>query len=389
MDLKLFFNEAVKRGLVQLVRRKIYYIMMVVAPLLCSLFLLSLMDGGSVTRVPVGVVDLDQSSLSRNIERNLAAMQGVHIIKHYDTYASAEAAVQSGEILGFFLMPADLERSALNAESPKVSYYINYAYFSPASSQYRGFKTVSVLANGGIVKTVLDATGLIDSETTSNILQPIVAHTHALNNPWANYSYYLNASFVPCFLALFILLITSFSIGTELKYGTCREWIDSAGGSMGFAIFGKMWPHTLIFTITGWTIQLIMYRIYGMPLNCNPWHMIIAMFLFVLANQAFALLMMCIVPNFRYGATLCTLFGMLSFSFCAFSMPGETLYPWVNAIGYIMPVRHFFSISIDQALNGIDLYYSRVSYAALIMYPMLPLPLLGRLKHECLNPIYI
>ena len=135
MDLKLFFNEAVKRGLVQLVRRKIYYIMMVVAPLLCSLFLLSLMDGGSVTRVPVGIVDLDQSSLSRNIERNLAAMQGVHIIKHYDTYASAEAAVQSGEILGFFLMPADLERSALNAESPKVSYYINYAYFSPASSQ--------------------------------------------------------------------------------------------------------------------------------------------------------------------------------------------------------------------------------------------------------------
>ena len=117
--------------------------------------------------------------------------------------------------------------------------------------------------------------------------------------------------------------------------------------------------------------------------------MILAMPLFVLANQGFALLMMCIAPNFRLGTTLCTLLGMLSFSFCGFSLPEEAMYPWVRAIGYVVPIKYYFLLSIDQALNGIPFYYSRYYYAALIVFVALPWPLLWRLKRECIKPIYV
>ena len=389
MNWRIFLNEAVKRGLVQLVRRPVYYIFMIVAPLLCGLFLLDLMSPGTISRVPVGIVDLDNSSLSRNIGRNLGAMQSVRIVTRYANYGEAVAAVQRGEVSGFFFIPAKMEEEALDGLHPHISYYINYAYYSPASMQLRGFKTTALLANGAIVKTTLDATGLLSEQTIIAALQPLLTHTHGLNNPWVNYSYYLCASFIPCLLALFVLLMTSFSIGTELKYGTCREWLENAGGSIWFAIFGKMWPHTIIFTITGWTLQLLMYRVYGLPLNCNPWHMIIAMPMFVLANQGFALLMMCITPNFRYGTTLCTLLAMLSFSFCGFSLPTESMYPWVQALGYTVPVKYYFLLSVDQALNGIPLYYSRYYYVALIAFIVLPWPMLWRLKRECIRPVYV
>lgn len=387
--LRLFFNESIKRGLVQLVRRQLYYIVMIVAPILCSLFLLELMSQGAVHRVPVGIVDLDNSSVSRRLERNLGAIEQVHIRQHYTDYNDAIDALQRGDVLGFIYIPAGLEHKTFSGQKPVVSYYINYAYFAPASMQYKGFKTVVLLANGAIAKTSLDATGLLSETTVDAVLQPVLTQVHTLNNPWANYSFYLNLSFIPCLLALFIMLTTSFSIGTELKYGTCREWIASAGRSIEFAIFGKLAPHTFIFTCTGWMIQFLMYRVYGLPLNCNPWHMLLAMPLFVLANQGFALLMMCIAPNFRYGSTLCTLLGMLSFSFCGFSLPEEAMYPWVRALGYVVPVKYYFLLSIDQALNGIPFYYSRYYYVALIVFVMLPWPLLWRLKRECINPVYV
>ncbi len=387
--MRLFFNESIKRGLVQLVRRQLYWLVMIVLPIGCSIFLLDLMKDGGVHRVPVGIVDLDNSMVSRRIERNLMAMQQVDIRQHYTNYDEAIKALQRGDIYGFIVMPERLEHKSLSGQEPVVSYYINYAYFPPASMQYKGFKTITMLANGAIAKTTLEATGLLTDRGVMTLLQPILTQVHALGNPWLNYSYYLNLSFIPCLLALFIMLTTSFSIGTELKYGTCREWIASAGRSIEFALFGKLAPHMFIFTCTGWMIQFLMYRVYGLPLNCNPWHMILAMPLFVLANQGFALLMMCIAPNFRLGTTLCTLLGMLSFSFCGFSLPEEAMYPWVRAIGYVVPIKYYFLLSIDQALNGIPFYYSRYYYAALIVFVALPWPLLWRLKRECIKPIYV
>lgn len=386
--LKQSITESLKRGLVSLVRRPIYFMMMVVMPLLCTYMLLDMMKSGSATRVPVAVVDADNSSVSRRLVRSLSAMNSVNVEAHYASYAQAVDAVRRGRILGFIYIPQGLAERALSGRQPTISYYINYAYYPPASFQYRGFETITVMANGSIAKSVMDEIGM-PAQKLSAGMGGISTHVHGIGNPWANYGYYLGLSFPPCLLALLVMLVTCFSIGTELKYGTCRTWLRSAGGSMGMAITGKLLPQTLIFTAVGWAMQLMMYRIYWLPLNCNPWHMLLAMPLLVVANQGFALAVMCLVPNFRLGTTVCSLLGMLSFSFCGFSVPIEAMYAWVQPLGYVMPIRYYFLLSIDQALNGIPLYYSRLYYAALLAYTLLPVALTWRLKRECLHPVYV
>ena len=304
-----YIKQSLKHGAVSLVRRQVYFWMMVVVPLASSWFFFDLMNEGAVERVPVGIVDLDNTSLSRTLTRNLSAFKTVDVKYHFRNYQEATDAVQRGLVLGFFYIPSDLSEKALSGNKPTVSYYINYAYYTPASTMFKGFKTISVMANGAIVSTALQTLG-VPGPTISATLQPVLTDVHALNNPWTNYSYYLNNSFVPCFLALIILLVTAFSIGTELKYGTCRQWLQEAGDSIIVAITGKILPQTVIFTAMGWFIQLMMYRIYSFPLNCAPSHMLWAMFLFVLANQGWALFVMCVVPNFRLGSMLCTLLGL-------------------------------------------------------------------------------
>ena len=383
-----YIGNSFKRGCVQLVRRPMYFLLMVIMPILCCWFLMDLIKDGSVQRVPVGIVDLDNSSLSRRISRNLNGFQQVNIRHRYNNFAEARDAVQRGEVLGFFLIPEDLEELALAGRQPVVSYYVNYAYYAPASMQYKGFKTISLLVNGGIVQTALRTVGLRD-ESIESALVPYQTHVHMPGNPFTNYNYYLNGTFVPCFLSLFILLVTAFTLGTELKTGLSRQWLKTSGDSMFLALLGKFVPQTVLFTAVGWFIQWMMYRCYDFPLNCNPWNMLVAMFLLVVANQSFALLLYCFVPNFRYGTMLCTLMGMVSFSFTGFSLPQESMYPWVEMLGFTVPIKYYFLITVDQALNGIDLYYSRYYYAALLGFTILPLLMSWHLKKECLNPVYV
>lgn len=382
-----YFKESLKRGCVQIVRRPVYLTMVIMGLLSCW-FLMSLMRNGGVTRTPVGIVDLDHSVISRNLTRNLNAFQMVEVKYHFRDYHEAIDAVQRGEVYGFFYIPADLSQRALAGRQPCISYYINYAYFPSGSMQFKGFKTISVLANGKIVKTALTTVGMSQFEVTSK-LQPISTHIHMIGNPWLNYNYYLNPSFVPTLFSLIVMLLVVFSICSELKNGTSRQWLKDSGDSMGVALMGKILPQTFIMIAAGWLLQYMMYCVYHFPLNCNPWHMLIAMALLVIANQAFAVMACCIVPNFRYASIMCTLLGIITFSFGGFSLPQETMYNWVTALGFIMPVKYYFLIYVDQALNGIELYYSRIYYAALILYILIPVFLKWRLKKECYNPVYV
>lgn len=380
--------DSIIRGWKQLARRPLYIFMMVIVPLASSWFFFDLMKDGVVKRVPVGIVDLDKTDLSRNLTRNLSALPQVSIEKTYGNYNEAIDAVQRGEVFGFFFIPSDFSTKALSGKKPKLSYYINYSFYAPASMQFKGFMTLSVLANGGIVSSVLSTLGL-PRQTISATLQPIVTHCHPLKNPWLSYNYYLSTSFVPCLLALIVMLITVFSIGMEWHAGTSRNWLRTADKSIVLATFTKLFPHTFIFVNVGLWIQYMMYVTYGFPLNCNPWNMIVAMVLLVLASQGFALFVISLVPNFRYASTICTLLGMLSFSFCGFSLPEEAMYSWISPLGYLMPIKYYFLISIDQALNGIDLYYSRYYYVILIGYSLLPATMLWKLRKHCLDPFYI
>ena len=362
--------------------------MMVIVPLVSAWFFFDLMKDGAVQRTPVGIVDLDKSDLSRKLTRNLNAFQQVNIINAYNTYQDAIDAVQRGEVYGFFFIPSDFSTKALSNKKPTLSYYINYSFFAPASMQFKGFKTLTVLANGGIVSNVLTTFGL-PREVVGATLQPIVTHVHPLKNPWMSYNYYLNGSFVPCLLALIVMLITVFSIGMEWHAGTSRNWLRTADNSIVLATFTKLFPQSFIFINVGLAIQYMMYVKYGFPLNCNPWNMIAAMALLVLACQGFALFVISLVPNFRYASTICTLLGMLSFSFCGFSLPEEAMYSWVAPLGYLMPIKYYFFIYVDQALNGIELYYSRYYYVILIAYGLLPITMLWKLRKHCLDPFYI
>ena len=96
-------------------------------------------------------------------------------------------------------------------------------------------------------------------------VQPIVVRNEVMSNPWLNYSAYLTTTILPGILQLMILLLTSYSIGLEIKRGTASEWLRLAKGSMSRALICKLLPQTILFVLSGWIIQGILYGWMGYP----------------------------------------------------------------------------------------------------------------------------
>lgn len=384
---------ALKQSLIlgcrRLVSRKIYFALMVFVPVGFTFFFLSLMHEGLPLRAPVAVVDLDDSSLSRRVVRNLGASELVDIAYRASSYAEGLELVKSGKAYGFFVIPRDFMQNAVGGRPTELSFYSDLAFFVPGTLTYKGFMSTAVTASGGLVKTTLTGSGLLDDRAAGVMLQPMVVDTHLIHNPWTNYSYYLSNSFIPGMYALVIFLITCFSVTTGIKDGTSQSWLAASGGNIYIATFGTLAPQTVVFTLLGWAMQAVFYRFLDFPLHCPAMHMLSAWFLMVVASQAFALFVSGVLVNMRLSLSTLSLLGILAFSLTGFSFPVPQMYPELGAFAYIYPVRWYFLIYVDQALNGFPIYFSRFYYIFLILFTLLPLASLWKLRRHCLAPVYL
>lgn len=382
------FWVTVNRALHQLVSRKIYVVAIIGVPVFCVIFFLNLLSPGLPLKVPTAIVDLDNSQMSRQVTRSLNAMELIDIRDHCNSYIEALDKVKDGSVFGFFVIPTDFQQKALGNDTPTIDYYTNLTYFVPGTLAFKGFKTVAVSTSGAIVKTTLVSAGVSD-DLAGTMLQPMVFQEHPIGNPWLNYSIYLTNSFVPGVIALMVLLVTVFSVCDEIKRGTSVEWLRGAGGSIFTAVAGKLLPQTVIFSVVGILCQSLIFGWSHFPLNCPTWHMILAMVLMVIACQAFALIIAGAIPNLRLALSIVSLVGILSFSVTGFSFPVQSMYGSIGIFSYLIPLRYYFLIYVDQALNGIPLYFSRWYYIALLIFPFVAVLLLGNLKKHCLRPVYV
>ena len=372
----------------RMVSRPLYLFCMVIAPLLTYALFTTMMGSGLPTDIPVGVVDQDNTSTSRMVVRNLDAFQQTAVVAHYPDFHAARVALQRGDIYGFFYVPGGTTDKAIGGRQPRVSFYTNNTYLIAGSLLFRDMKTMSELASGAVARETLYAKGYTEAQAMA-ILQPIIIDTHALNNPWLNYSVYLCNTLLPGVLMLLIFMVTAYSIAVEIKDGTVRDLLHSNGDSIYVVLTGKLLPQTIVFFIMAIAYNVYLYGYLHFPCNSGIGPMLLASFLFVLASQAMGIFMVGVFPTLRLSLSFASLWGVISFSISGFTFPVMAMHPMLQALTNLFPLRHYFLIYVDQALNGYAMIYSWRSYVALLLFVLLPFLIIRRLKKALLTYTYI
>ena len=368
--------------------RPIYFFGMILAPFLTAFLLLYMMAGGLPQDMPVAVVDEDGSATSRALVRSLDAFQSSRVSLRALSMQEALSAMRRGEVYAIYHIPRGLQAHAGSARQPKIHYYTNGSYLMAGSFTFRDMKMLSELASAKVGLQTGQARGRTE-EQIMGAIQPIRVQLEVMSNPWLNYSAYLTTTILPGVLQLMIFLITSYSIGVEIKRRTARSWLAAADGSMVRALLGKLLPHTLIFLFVGWSLQGLLYGWMGYPLQSSWWSMAGAMLALVLSAQSLGAFFVALIPVLRMSLSLGSLLGMLSFSISGMSIPVSTMSPAVQALSHIFPLRYYYQIGINQALVGAPWVEAMPLYLGLLAFLLLPLVTLPRLRHFLLHMDYI
>ena len=365
-----------------------YVVSLVLFPVLVTLFFTSLMGEGQPEDMPVGVVDLDRSTTSRSLTRRLDAFQTSRVVAHYESVESARKAMQKGEIYGFLYIPSGTADALLASRQPKISFYYTMTSLTAGSLVFRDLKTISTLGSAAVGQATLRAKGATDGQTMA-FLQPIQVDLHQVSNPYTNYNVYLSTMLAPGVIMLFIFIFTAYSFGTELKFGTSRQYLATADNNIFAAVTGKLLPQTLISLAVVYGYMAYVYGVLHFPCEGGVAVLLLTGLLMVLSAEGFGLFVFGLIPSLRMSMSICSLWGVLSFSMVGTAFPVPAMDPSLQALSWLFPLRHYFVIYQTSIFNDYPLSDAWWHIASLVVFAALPLLILPRLHHAMKHYVYL
>lgn len=365
----------------RMLARPIYLFSSVFVMIFCYVFFLSFFDQGMPRSMPIGVVDMDQSYVSRTFIRNIDAVPQANIVKQYVDYNEARDAMQRGDIYAFFMIDRNFERELMSSQQPEFQFYVNQAYLVAGSLTFKELTFISNMGSAFVQKKMMELRGQeVEESEILAIVQPVANDNHMIANPYANYGVYLLNMLLPGIMQMLILLMTVFAIGDELKQKTAPNLVRTANNSMFAALLGKLLPYTLLFSVLGIGGNLILYKYMHFPMNGSLVWFSLATVLFVIAYQSIGVLFIGLIPSLREAISLTAVYSVLGISFTGFTFPIEAMPRGVQVFQHLFPIRHYFKIYVSEALNGAPIRYSLIYFAAIIAFFILPLIIYKRLK---------
>ena len=367
---------------------RIYFFSMVVFPLLAMVFFTSLMDEGLPEDMPVGIVDLDNTTTSRSLIRRLDAFQSSKVVAHYPSVAEARHAIQENEIYAFLYIPKGTTDDLLASRQPKISYYYNMASVMSGSLLMRDLKTISTLGSAGVGQATMRAKGYTQEQIMA-FLQPIRINLHQVANPWTNYNSYLSTVIVPGVMMLFMFMISAYSLGMELKFGRGKEWLKLADNRIVVAILGKFLPQAVVFLSLIFFYEFYMYGIMQFPHQGDLWDIILLSLLEVFGSIGFGIFAFGLMPSLRMSMSICSLWAVLSFSMAGFTFPVMGMDSPLQSLSWLFPLRHYYMLYQITVFNGFSLIDAWFHFVALVGFTLLPWFVIMKIKNAMLHYVYI
>ena len=370
---------AVARRELRIIRQRPIYLLGSVGVIaFCAIFFLTFLKDGLPSDVPIGLVDYDYSSTSRNFCQQLDATQLGKVV-HYDSSAAAREDMNRGKIAAVCVVPVGMNDDIQANRQPKITFYVNGLYFVSGALAWKDLLQMVNLTNGAVQRQAFRARGYNDSQIMG-MIRPVDVDVHQIGNVGTNYNYYLSSVLLPGVLEMIVIIVLIYSLGAELKYGTSRHLLQTSGNSIVTALAGKLLVWTLTFSAIGLILILLLFHRLHFPLAGSIWNMFLGIFLMIFASEAIAIFILEMLPVPRLALSIGALYSVLGFSLSGFTLPIEAMPPYIQGLAAAFPLRHYYLFYVQEAIFGAGFagWWKQVIY--LLIFILLPLIGLVRLK---------
>ena len=353
----------------------IYLFTTLVGPLISFVILLSVFSVGVPRNLPVGIVDLDNSNLSRKIGMWIEATPEAEVISHFPNQAEAYQQMKEGKLDAIVIIPEGTEKAILRGGSQNIPVFINNTNILKGGYLQKGiYKSLATLS-GGIKLQFAMKNGLPEKQ-----IQPVKLQQHVLFNPFGNYSYFLLSALLPLMIVIFTLLSGVFAVGVEVKEGTGPDWLEHSGGSLIVGLAGKLAPYTILLLIDAKVMNVVLFVRMGTPLNGSFGILLLAELSLIVTYQLLGVFLVSVTSNLRLGLSLASAYAMMALTFSGLTFPQFAMPLAARLFSYLFPFTYWVKIFISQAIRGEAIEHALIPLAVFVVFILLSVSFLPRLK---------
>jgi ABC-2 type transport system permease protein len=240
----------------------IFAIAMVIYPVLYSLGY----SKETIREIPVAIVDLDHSQISRQYGRMADATEQLKVTCKPGSLVEAEQLFFAGKVYGVILIPDNFERSVLRNEQTTVTVYCDASYFLLYKQVYAGISYSCGTLSGGIEVKKMLAEGKT-LQQAKELQDPLKTELFNLYNPSGGYGTFVVPGIMLVIMQQTLLIGIALLAGTIRKKDKYRHLSNQVSKKWGVfsIIIGKSSAYVLIYIINSVFAAFLLHRMMSFP----------------------------------------------------------------------------------------------------------------------------
>ena len=191
-----------RRELVRLTHQPMYFVLMLVLPVVSFAFFALLFNQGAIRNIPIAVLDQDNTTLSRKAVQMIDDTPTAMVAYGIQGMDEGERLMREGKVMAIVQIPSFFEKNILSNSQTHIENYVSGTNITVNGLLSKDIQTAVTTFTAGIQLQVLMKQGLTQRQAMAQLM-PVRFDKHVLFNPHINYGYYLSPSFMPMMLMIF------------------------------------------------------------------------------------------------------------------------------------------------------------------------------------------
>ena len=353
------FINTIKREISKIKSNKFLMVMLFIAPIVFSIVVIWTFSAGIPKNLPIAVLDLDNSDITRTITRAIDSTPSAKVRYKVENYNQGYDLIKEGKVYAIIVYPKDFKKDLNRNNTPQIVYYYNNQMILIGSIITKDIQSAVMTLTKSVDAQIRMKKGLAKDPTLSKI-NLIRVDEKIKSNPYLNYSYFLSYAAVAHVFQIFAVLLAVWTLGIEFKEGTTKEWLKEADNSIISAVFGKLSVYFIVLFIQMFIVYGGYVIIYGAPFEGNILFTIFSSGIFLLAYQLIGLAFVAVLSNLRFAMSVGAFYTSLGFSLAGMTFPNMGMPLFTRLYSSLLPVRPYVNLLIDQTMKGFMLKYDLI-----------------------------
>ncbi|NLK00500.1 MAG: ABC transporter permease [Clostridia bacterium] len=209
-----------------ILRNKILFLMVFIVPLGYAFLFGTVYMAGVLTDIPLGMVDLDQTPLSREVVDAFASSPNFEIVEGVDTYAGLEKGMREGVIRAGVVIPENFQRDTVKQKGTQVlTVYDGSNLIWGLNTRKYALEAVNEFTIGH-ASAFMAGMGMGEKEIR-NTLDMVSVNLEYWYNPTFNYTTFLFMGIILMVIHQIGLLSVSLTVAREKEQNSWIQYVGS------------------------------------------------------------------------------------------------------------------------------------------------------------------